>query len=143
MRWKAWHVPVRLATGAFILNSGLGKRHVPSERAAGLKGMAAVGFPAFEPIEPATFAQALSAGEIAVGAALLAPVVPAGLAGAGLTAFSAGLLRLYWKMPGMRREGSVFPDEGGIALAKDVWMLAIGLALVIDAMSGRRRHGAG
>src|SRR5258708_1855288 len=127
MRWKAWHVPVRLATGLFILNSGLGRREVPEGGAAGLKGMAAVGIPLVEPLEPATFARVLSAGEIALGAALLTPLVPAGVAGAGLTAFSAGLLSIYWKMPGMRRAGSVFPDENGVALAKDVWMLSIGL----------------
>ena len=33
----------------------------------------------------------------------------------------------------MRKEGSPFPTERGITLAKDVWMLGIGLGLVIDA----------
>ena len=33
----------------------------------------------------------------------------------------------------MRKEGSVVPSERGITLAKDVWMLGIGLGLVIDA----------
>ena len=33
MALKAWHIPVRLATGAFILNSGLSKREVDEETA--------------------------------------------------------------------------------------------------------------
>jgi hypothetical protein len=36
------------------------------------------------------------------------------------------------KTPGMRREGSIWPTEQGIGLAKDVWMLGIGLSLVLD-----------
>lgn len=36
----------------------------------------------------------LSACEIALGSALLVPIVPAAVAGAGLTAFSGGLLGL-------------------------------------------------
>jgi len=75
----------------------------------------------------------LAISEIALGSALLLPVIPAGLAGAGLTAFSACLLGLYARTPGMRKERSPFPTERGITLAKDVWMLGIGLGLVIDA----------
>ncbi len=32
------HLPLRLTTGAFILNSGLGKRALSSEAASGLQG---------------------------------------------------------------------------------------------------------
>ena len=72
---------------------------------------------------------------MALGTALLLPVVPAALAGASLTAFSAGLLGLYVKTPGMRREHSLRPSQQGTALAKDVWMMAIGLGLVADALT--------
>lgn len=130
---KLSHVPLRLATGAFILNSGLSKRGLPSEAAEGLQGMAANAVPQVKSVEPKLFGQALSTGEIALGAALLTPFVPARLAGAALTAFSAGLLQMYLKTPGMTEEGSSFrPSQQGTAIAKDVWMLGTGLSLLID-----------
>ena len=84
------------------------------------------------------------AGEIALGTALLTPFVPSGLAGHALAGFSGGLTRLYWTAPGLRQSGSVRPTQQGIPIAKDTWLLAIGLALVLDAvldrLPGRRRH---
>ncbi|RJK93486.1 hypothetical protein [Vallicoccus soli] len=136
---KASHVPVRLATGAFILDSGLGKRGADEGTAAGLHGMAAGTYPQLQGQDPQRFVKLLSGGEIALGAALLLPVVPSAVAGAALTAFSAGLLGLYARTPGMRRPGSVFPSPQGIGVAKDVWMLGIGLGLVVDALADRRR----
>lgn len=47
------------------------------------------------------------------------PVVPPALAGAALTAFAAGLLRLYLRTAGMREEGSPCPTVQGMAVAKD------------------------
>ena len=75
--------------------------------------------------------------EITLGAALLLPVVPAAVAGAGLAAFSGGLLGLYARTPGMRKENSLFPTQQGTPLAKDVWMMGIGLGLVIDDLTDR------
>ena len=63
------------------------------------------------------------------------------LAGLGLGAFGGSLTRLYLRAPGTRREGSIAPSQQGIGLVKDSWMLAIGSALVLDAVfgsSGRR-----
>ena len=57
--------------------------------------------------------------------------------GAGLAAFSGGLLGLYARTPGMRKENSPFPTQQGTALAKDVWMTGIGLGLVIDDLTDR------
>ncbi len=51
-------------------------------------------------VSPATFGRALSTGEIALGAALLAPVVPATVAGAGLAVFGGGFIHMYLKLPG-------------------------------------------
>src|SRR5208282_2794080 len=79
----------------------------------------------------------------ALGSALLLPIVPSAVAGAGLTAFSGGLLGLYARTPGMRKENSPFPTQQGIALAKDVWMMGIGLGLVIDDLTAERRRGLG
>ncbi|MCW2823380.1 MAG: hypothetical protein JWQ91_297, partial [Aeromicrobium sp.] len=82
------HVPLRLAAGSFILNSGLSKWSGDAATAAGVHGMAAGTYPVLKKVDPPLFLKALAVGEIAVGAALLAPVVPAWTAGAGLTAFS-------------------------------------------------------
>ena len=68
------------------------------------------------------------------------PVVPAGLAGAALTAFALGTLGLYLRTPGLRQEGSLRPSEQGIAVAKDIWLVGIGLALVIDEILERSNN---
>ncbi len=139
MKFKMWHVPLRLATGAFILNSGLSK--LQSDDAAmhkGLHGMASTAYPQVGSMEPKTFAKVLGAAETALGAALLAPFVSPGLAGAGLTAFSAGLMGLYFKIPGMTEDG-IRPSQQGLALAKDSWLLAIGSALIMDRASNKVR----
>jgi hypothetical protein len=82
----------------------------------------------------------LSTAEIAIGTALVVPVVPAWLAGAGLTAFALGTLGLYLRTPGMRQEGSLRPTQQGIPLAKDAWMVGIGLALMVDEAAERARR---
>jgi hypothetical protein len=137
MAFKAWHVPVRLVTGAFILNSGLSKRNADKETADQLHGFAMTAYPQLEETPPEQFVKLLSAGETAVGAALLTPFVPTGVAGAALTGFASLLGRLYWRAPGTHEEGSLRPTSQGVALAKDVWMLGIGTALVLDAMADR------
>ena len=130
---KLSHLPLRLATGAFILNSGLGKRGLQGEAAEGLQGMASVTLPApLREMDATEFAQLLSRAEIALGVALLVPFVPSRLAGAALTAFGGGLLSLYMRTPGMRQEGSIRPTQAGTALAKDVWLVGAGLTLLLD-----------
>ncbi|MGD0063062.1 MAG: hypothetical protein ABSB76_06445 [Streptosporangiaceae bacterium] len=132
---KARHLPQRITTGVFILNSGVGKWSADEETAAQLHGFAVGTYPFLAKLKPKDFIRLLAASEIALGAALLVPVVPAAVAGAGLTAFSGGLLGLYARTPGMRKDGSPFPTQQGIAIAKDVWMLGIGLGLVIDGLT--------
>lgn len=132
------HVPLRLATGAFILNSGLSKRGVPREAAEGMQGMASAAFPQLGSMEPEQFAKALSTGEMALGAALLAPFVPSTVAGAGLTGFGASLLKMYVSLPGMTQPGSVRPTQDGTAIAKDVWLVGAGLTLLLDGLRSRR-----
>ena len=133
LRAMARQAPGRLVAGGFILNAGLGKWDADEERAARLHGMAVGTYPFLARMSPKDFTRLLAVTEIGLGSALLLPVIPAGLAGAGLSVFSAGLLGLYARTPGMRKEGSPFPSERGVTLAKDVWMLGIGLGLVIDA----------
>jgi len=134
---KARRLPGRLTTGAFILNSGLGKWSADEETAARLHGMAVGTYPFLGKLKPKAFARLLSAGEIALGSALLLPVVPTAAAGAGLTAFSAGLLGMYLRTPGMTKEDGIRPSQQGTALAKDVWMLGVGVGLIVDALTDR------
>ena len=49
--------------------------------------------------------------------------------------FSSGLLGLYAMTPGLRKPGSILPTENGVAIAKDSWLLGIGLGLVIDDLA--------
>jgi uncharacterized membrane protein YphA (DoxX/SURF4 family) len=127
------HIPTRLVTGAFILHSGWDKWHGDEETAQGVHGMAAGAYPIVKDIAPPRFLRMLSIGEMGVGALLLAPLVPTFIAGAALTGFSAGLLGLYAKIPGMHKPGSVWPTHQGMAISKDAWMLGIGLSLLIDS----------
>ncbi|HEY8373508.1 MAG TPA: hypothetical protein VIL00_12250 [Pseudonocardiaceae bacterium] len=138
VRWSHW--PSRLVVGAYILNSGLAKRQADTQTATQLHGMASKTYPFLGKLTPETFTRLLSAGEIALGATLLLPIVPSVLAGAGLTAFASGLLGLYLRTPGMREEGSLRPTQAGTALAKDAWMLGMGLSLVLDDLMSRRRQ---
>ena len=132
-------LPLRAITGAFILNSGITKLKAGPETAEGVHGFATAAYPEFKRLRPEQFTKLLAAGEVALGAALLTPVIPAAVAGAGLTAFSAGLLRLYLKIPGMHHEGSLKPTEDGIALAKDSWLLGIGLSLLTSPLGEAKR----
>ena len=127
----------RLSAGAFILNSGLGKRGADEATAAGLHGFASSTYPFLKDVQPAQFVQGLAAVEIGIGAALLTPFVPTAVAGLLLTGFSGGLLGLYLKTPGMRKEGSLAPTPEGLAVAKDVWLLGIGVGLLTRGLVDR------
>ena len=136
----------RISAGAFILNSGLGKQGADEGTAAGLHGFASGTYPFLKSVDPATFVRVLSYSEIAVGAALLTPFVPTAVAGAVLTGFSGGLLGLYLNTPGMRKPGSLAPTQEGLTVAKDVWLLGIGIGLLtrgtIDRQPRRVRKAA-
>lgn len=138
--FAAWEdLPIRIATGGFILSSGLEKLSADTERAAGLHGFASGAYPLLDSIPPERFVKALAVSEVGLGAALLLPIVPSRLAGAGLAAFAGGLLGLYLRTPGMRQEGSFRPTEQGIPLAKDVWMAGAGLSLMAADRRRTRR----
>ncbi|MEU7354781.1 hypothetical protein ACQ5JZ_15095 [Streptomyces sp. ZG43] len=137
---KAWQVPLRLVTGAFILHSGMEKWDGPDEQAQGVHGMARQTFPFLENIDAPRFLKLLAAGEIALGAALLTPMVPSRLAGAALTGFAGSLMAVYAQTPGLRKEGSVWPTPDGIGVSKDSWLLAIGLALTLSPHQKPHKH---
>jgi uncharacterized membrane protein YphA (DoxX/SURF4 family) len=136
LRLTSRDVPGRFVTGAFILHSGMDKWSGPPEVAAGVHGMASGAFPFLGSIPPEKFLKLLAAGEIATGSALLAPFVANKVAGAALTGFAASLLTMYWRTPGMRKPGSIWPTQNGIAISKDVWMLGIGLGLLASDKEG-------
>jgi hypothetical protein len=136
------HLPLRLATGAFILNSGLDKRGLDADSAAGLQGMAAGAIPKVASMQPAQFGKALSTGEMALGAALLLPFVSPLKAGVALTAFSGGLLQMYRKTPNLTQADGIRPTQAGTAIAKDVWLLGAGLALMLDGLTDGARGAA-
>ncbi|MDK0523731.1 hypothetical protein [Streptomyces sp. ML-6] len=123
-------VPPRLAIGAFVLNSGLGKLKADAEMAQSLHGMACVAYPFLQRIESGRFTRLLAWSEIALGGTLLAPCVPTRLAGLALTGFAGGLVGLYLRVPGMHEPGSLRPTQNGTPLAKDFWMLGIGLGFL-------------
>jgi hypothetical protein len=126
------HIPLRLTTGAFIFNAGWGKRHLDEDGAARLQGMAATVIPPMSSMEAARFGKLLSYAEMTLGAALLLPFVPSRLAGVGLGIFSGCLVTIYLKTPGMTLEDGIRPSPQGTALAKDIWMLGIAAALILD-----------
>jgi hypothetical protein len=128
-----------LATGAYILHSGLDKRHGTPEAAQGMHGMASGAYPFLADMEPTSFLKRLSTGEIVVGSLLLAPFVPTAVAGAALTGFAGGLVTMYLRTPALRKPGSVWPSQQGTAISKDIWMLGIGLGLLADALIDRKR----
>lgn len=137
MNLKLSHLPLRLSTGMFLVNSGMSKLSLPEEDSKHLHELAGEGLPVVSQVSPALFGRALAIGEVALGGALLVPLVPAGIAGAALGAFSGGLLWLYAKTPGMHQEGSLRPTPQGLTMAKDVWMAGIAASLVMDDV-GRR-----
>src|SRR5450755_1490351 len=139
---KISHIPPRLASGAFILNAGIGKLSAEADAAERVHTMAAGTYPFLSKIDPPVFIKALAISEIGVASVLLAPVVPAWLAGAVLTGFSGGLLAMYLKTPDMTKDDGIRPTPKGTPLAKDVWMLGSGLSLFLDGLGDRRRKAA-
>ncbi|NUK37703.1 hypothetical protein HRW12_29080 [Streptomyces lunaelactis] len=133
-RSAARQLPLRLTVGSFFLNSGLSKRGADEATAERLQQFAVTTYPFLGRLDAQKFLRLLSAGEIAVATTLLVPVIPAAVAGVALSAFSVGTLGLYLNTPGMRREGSLRPTEQGTALAKDVWMLGIGVSLIAEGV---------
>jgi hypothetical protein len=129
---KLRRAPVRLATGAYIVNSGINKLSADEGTAAFLHNTAAGAFPVVKRVQPPAFAKALAIGEIGVGAALLLPIVPAGLAGLALIGFGGALTALYVKNPAWHGR-NLRPTAEGAGPAKDVWLLGVGVGLLVDA----------
>ncbi|WP_165164747.1 DoxX family membrane protein [Corynebacterium qintianiae] len=120
---------LRVPTGLFVLNSGLGKFKADKGTAEFLQGMAATGLPFVKEMDAENFAKLLACAETGLGVALLLPFVPNRLAGIGLTAFAAGLLSMYFSNDDLTEDDGVRPTQDGLSLAKDSWLAGIGAAL--------------
>ena len=129
---KLRRAPLRVASGAYVLNSGIGKLQADESAAAGYHGLAVGAFPFLKSMKPGLFVKALGGAEVAVGATLLLPVFPAGLVGLGLSAFASALVVLYVRTPSLH-DKYLRPTQGGIGVAKDIWLASMGYALVVDA----------
>jgi uncharacterized membrane protein YphA (DoxX/SURF4 family) len=133
----AHNLPTRLATGVYILHSGLGKWKGSEEQAAGVHGMASGAYPFLRNVPPAKFLRILALGEIVTGALLIAPI-PNRMAGLVLTLFSGALIIMYLRTPSLHEPGSFWPTRAGIAVSKDIWMVGIGLGLLMEHRSPAR-----
>jgi uncharacterized membrane protein YphA (DoxX/SURF4 family) len=138
---KLRRAPLRLAAGAYVLNSGITTLNVDDETAKSLHGMASGTYPVLGKLEPKVFARTLAVGEIAVGTMLLLPIVPPFIAGAALVGFSGAQLNMYWHTPGMHYEGSLRPTPQGAPIAETAWMFGIGVGLMTDATFEGAREG--
>ena len=136
------HVPLRVATGAFILNSGIGKLKATEEEQEQTHGWASSVYPIFKDMKAGDFTKALAYGEIGLGAMLLLPTVPSAVAGGALAAFGAGLTGLYLNTPGMTKEDGIRPTPDGIGLAKDVWLVGAGVTLAMQSFLSGTKHAA-
>ncbi|TNM49576.1 hypothetical protein FHP29_01630 [Nocardioides albidus] len=134
------HAPLRAATGAFILNSGLTKLGADETTAQQLHGFASTAYPQFKDIEAGRFVKMVGIGEVALGTALLTPKVPSAIVGTALAGFGVGLLGLYARVPGLRQPGSIRPTEDGVPIAKDVWLVGAGATLGLQGfLNGTKR----
>jgi hypothetical protein len=91
--------------------TGLAKRGADDATAGQLHGFAAGTYPVLGKLDAKRFTSLLSTAEIAIGTALVVPVVPAWLAGTGLTAFALGTLGLYLRTPACDRRVRCVPPS--------------------------------
>jgi DoxX len=138
-RMRFSNAPLRLSAGAYILNAGI--THLQDrEGAFDLQKTAGATYPELGNLEPDQFLLLLAGGEAALGSVLLIPQVSPRLAGLGLAAFSGSLLGMYWHDERFRRSPTSFrPSQEGEALLKDIWLLGMALALMLQRTPSRRR----
>lgn len=137
---KLRHLPLRLGAGAYILSSGIDKLGADEQTATAYHGMASGAYPFLKDVDPKTFSKALAASEIALGGALLVPVVPRVVVATGFTAFSAALVGMYLRTPSLQRgENDPRPSPDGIGIAKDVIMLGAAASYLIDTLGSSAR----
>ncbi len=132
--------PIRCTAGAFILNSGLNKLNGEDEYLEHMFGMAVTAYPFLDAVGSTRFSKLFGSLEVLLGTLLLIPLIPDAAAGTVMLPFSAGLVGLYFRIPGMRAEKSLRPTSQGIAMAKDLWLLGISFSLVLSQVKSKMRN---
>ncbi len=132
--------PIRFTAGAFILNSGLNKLNGEDDYLEHVFGMAVTAYPILDVVGSTRFAKLFGSLEVLLGTLLLIPLIPDAVAGTVMLPFSAGLVGLYLRIPGMRGEKSLRPTSQGIAMAKDLWLLGISLSLIASQVKSKMRN---
>jgi hypothetical protein len=126
VRVEAWHLPPRLLTGVYFLNTGLSKAGADEATAAQLHGFASGTYPFLHKLDARRFTRLLSAAETAIGVALVLPVVPPGLAGAALTAFALGTLGLYLRTRAFGRKALFgLPSRESSSRRTSGWLVSV------------------
>ena len=131
---------MRLAAGSFILNSGIGKLHADEITAKGLHSMAMGTYPFVDNAEPMVFARSLGRRRNPDRCDPAVAVCFAALGRRDPRRILRRAAAMYRETPGMTEEDGVRPTKKGVPLAKDVWMLGIGLGLMIDGLTPKRKH---
>ena len=139
---KLHDLPTGLVTGGYILHSGLDKwRADDAARDSGPRNggrdVSGVEIRAPGP----DFTRLLAASEIAMGAALLAPVVPAAISGGHPHRVLGRAPGSLHPRPGLRKPGSVWPTHRASASARTSWNLGISTGPPRGSC-GTRREGA-
>jgi hypothetical protein len=129
--------PGRVAAGSLILHSGRVKFKADAMFAQGVHAVFCGTYPALKAVPPAVLLKTLAIMEITVGSVLLLPLVGAKFAGTVLTGYSATLLGMYLRTPGLH-DSRGLPTLAGTAFAKDAWLTAIGTSLVLDAATSKK-----
>lgn len=128
-------LPMRLGAGAYILSSGLDKFRADEKAAVGYHRSAAEAYPLLKDIDPRAFTKALAATEVSLGAGLLTPFAPRRLVAVAFTGFSAALVGMYLRTPGLHRgPHDPRPSGAGVGIAKDVIMLGAAVSYVLRAL---------
>ena len=130
---KLRRAPLRIASGAYLLNSGVTKLSADDETAKRMQELASGAYPVTDKLQPNVFVKTLGAAEIAVGGALLLPIVPPVAAGAALAGFSGLVLNMYVNSPQLHEGSSPRPTVEGATYVKDVALAGIGIGLIADA----------
>ena len=87
---KLRRAPLRVVTGAFVLNSGLGKLKADEDTAKALHGMASGTYGFLGNVDPKLFLKGLAVGEMALGGAL-SPTLDRGGRAAAMAAVARAL----------------------------------------------------
>jgi hypothetical protein len=134
---KIRRAPGRFAAGSLILHAGRVKWKADDNFAQGVHAVFCGTYPALKSVPPSVLLKTLATMEMTVGSVLLLPLFGAKFAGTVLTGYSATLLGMYLRTPGLH-DSRGLPTLAGTAFAKDAWLTAIGTSLVLDAATSKR-----